>query len=139
MSIEVDMPSGAHERVEPNEVFVLRRTTDIEKDEAPEALSCIWGGSFRIYPAEPILSLTQKFSVLKLARLTSPGGMPLFVNADVVTKRDKASPIQDDKKTRSVLCFGPGAAAARVRIRETDEDLRDIWGKLGVPADIFDK
>ena len=134
-SIEVEMPGGGDEKINAGSVFVIRDATDVERDEAPDSVTCIWGGGFRVYPAETLSSLIKKFSKLNLARVTSPGGMPMYVNAENVTDRNDRSTIDDHVNTRSVLLFGSGANAPRLRVRETQDDLVTIWEKLGVDTD----
>ncbi|TIL96298.1 MAG: hypothetical protein E5Y73_01970 [Mesorhizobium sp.] len=131
----VKMPHGGDESIEPGAVFVIRDATDVERDEAPNSLTCIWGGGFRVYPAEPLVDLIEKFSALKLARLTSPGGMAMFISAERVTDRDDRSTVQDHSNTRSVLLFGPGPGSPRVRVRETRADLIAIWEGLKLNTD----
>ena len=97
--------------------------------------SSIWGGGFRVYPVETVPALLEKFKDVKFARLTAPAGSPLYVNAELVVDRNDRSVIQDLEQTKSVLCFGTGADAPRIRIRETTEDLVKIWDKLGVATD----
>lgn len=132
---KVQMPNGADEGIDGAAIFVIRETITIEKEETPEAQSCIWGSGFRVYPVETVSALLSKFNDVKFARLTAPAGAPLYVNADRVSDRDDRSVIQDLELTNSVLCFGPGPNAPRIRVRETYEDLLKIWKKLDIPAD----
>jgi hypothetical protein len=131
MSVKVGMPNGADERIEPEAVFAIRDATDVERDEAPASLTCIWGSGFRIYPAEPVVNLVEKFGAIPLVRVTSPGGMPMFVNAANVSDCDDRSPVLDHPNTRSVLLFGPGATSPRLRVREARGDLIQLWKKVG--------
>ncbi|WP_353645107.1 hypothetical protein [Mesorhizobium sp. WSM2239] len=138
MSVSVDMPNGATEKLEPASIFVIRDPTNFEREESPEVQSCLWGGGYRIYSIEPVVALAEKFSELKFARLVAPEGMTLLVSAERVTDRDERSAVRDHKLTRSVLCFGPGPTAPRVRVRETKEDLILTWEKLGLEIDCFE-
>lgn len=133
--VRVKMPNSGDERIESTTVYVMRDLTDVERDEAPDSLACIWGRGFRVYPVESLADLLSKFAALKIARLTSPGGMAMFVNAENVTDRDENSTVFDHPNTRSVLLFGPGAAAPRVRVRETRADLITIWDGLKLSPD----
>jgi hypothetical protein len=138
MTVKVKMPSGADEKVSPGAVYTIRDATDIERNELPEAISCIWGGGFRIYPAESLTALVEKFAALKLARLTSPGGMAMLINASNVKDCDDGSAIVDHPNTRSVLSFGTGATAPRIRLREARSDLIIVWSKLGLNIGVFE-
>lgn len=138
MTVRVKMPGGGDERIEPDSVLVIRDATDIERHEAPQASTCIWGGGFRIFPAESLVELVNKFSMITLARLTSPGGMSMLINAKEVSDRDDSSAIVDHANTKSVLIFGPGPTAPRIRVREAKDDLIVVWNKLGLPTDPFD-
>lgn len=133
--VRVKMPDSGDERIESTTVYVMRDLTDVERDEAPDSLTCMWGRGFRVYPVESLADLLSKFSALKIGRLTSPGGMAMFVNAENVTDRDENSTVFDHPNTRSVLLFGPGAAAPRVRVRETRADLITIWDGLKLSPD----
>ena len=132
---KAQMPNGGDEKIDGGAIYVIRDSIPIEKEETPKAQSCIWGGGFRVYPVETVPALLERFKDVKFARLTAPAGSPLYVNAELVVDRDDRSVIQDLEQTKSVLCFGTGADAARIRIRETTEDLVKIWDKLGVATD----
>ena len=135
--VTLKMPDGGDEKINPKAVLVIRDPTDIERDETPEVASCIWGKGFRLYPAETVSQLVAKLPSLKLARLTTPGGMFTLVNAEAVTDRDDPSRLNDHVNTRSVLIFGADSTAPRVRVRETLADLERIWRNMGVPTDPF--
>lgn len=135
MDVKVKMPGGGDERLDPTTIFVLREPSDFEREESPQAQSIILGPGVRLYPVEPVAVLLKKFDMVRFARLTSPGGKTTLVNADRVTDRDERSPVLDHENTNSVLCFGPGPLAPRVRVRETLEDLMVIWQKLEIPAE----
>lgn len=134
-NVRLKMPNGGDELVAPGSVCVIRDLTDVERDEAPNSIACVWGGGFRVYPAEPVVELIKKFAEVKLARLTSPGGMAMFIAAENVTDRDERSTVLDNPNTRSVLLFGPGADSPRVRVRETRSDLITIWEGLKLKLD----
>lgn len=136
-NIVVKMPNGGDEKIAPGSIFVLRDALTFEKDESPEVLSCIWGASFRMYPAEPLIAIVDKLYTLKLSRLTSPDGLPLIVSVERCTDRDEPCKDSDHDSTRSVLKFGPGALSPRVRGRETKDELTLIWQRLGLPLDIL--
>ncbi|MGO7446509.1 hypothetical protein ACC668_17680 [Rhizobium ruizarguesonis] len=134
----VKMPNGGDEKINGDSIFVIRELGEVEKEESRTSNSCIWGGSYRIYPTETVSDLVRKFDDVKFAELTAPGGMLLLVNAAEVTDRDERSNLLDHENTGSVLCFGVGRLAPRVRVREKLDDLRVIWTKLGVPTDPLD-
>jgi hypothetical protein len=139
-NVTVKMPGKGDEKINPAALFTIREATPFEREESPEVVTCIWGAGFRVFPAETLADIANKFAGagLKLARLTAPNGAVLIVSAERVTDRDPPSTVLDDERTKSVLSFGPGAASPRLRIRETEVDLRLIWGKLGVATAIFD-
>jgi len=139
-NVTVKMPAKGDEKINPGALFVIREATPSEREESPDVVTCIWGAGFRIFPAESLADLTAKFTNagLKLARLTAPGGSLTIVSAERVVDRDPPSTVLDDERTKSVLSFGPGAASPRVRVRETEADLRLIWTKLGVATDALD-
>ena len=139
MTVKVKMPNGADEKVNPDAVYTIRDATDVERNELPEAISCLWGGGFRIYPVESLTNLVEKFAELKLARLTSPGGMAMLINASNVKDCDDSSAVVDHPNTRSVLSFGTGATAPRIRVREARSDLIIAWSKLGLNIDLFEQ
>lgn len=137
MTITISMPSGGDEKIKPASVLIVRDPLDYEKDESPEVQSTLIGRGYRIYPAVPTNDLVQMIESsnsmsVKLLRLTAPNGNPIFVNARAVTDRDARSAIVDHEETNSVLLFGPGANAGRVKVRETKQDLLAIWEKFGL-------
>ncbi|RUM95435.1 hypothetical protein EET67_23435 [Pseudaminobacter arsenicus] len=138
MSIKVNMPRGSDEKVSPSSVYVIRDATDVERDESPEAVSCIWGAGFRIFPADSLMVLIDRFSELTLARLTSPGGMAMLISAEQVDDCEDRAALLDNEKAKSMLLFGTGASAPRIRVRETKADLVAIWTKLGLSTEPFE-
>lgn len=135
MSIKVEMPNGGDEKISPESIFAIREPLAHEKEESPSVQSCLWGSGYRIFPTETVPALIAKFKDIKFARLTAPDGTPLFVSAVQVEDRDERSAIIDHESTKSVLCFGPGPLAPRVRVRESHKDLVAIWTRLDVPTD----
>jgi hypothetical protein len=129
--ISLRMPSGGDERVDERTILVIRETVPFEREETPEVQACVWGGNYRLYPAETVASILEKVPEIPFARLTAPVGVTVLVNASKVLDRDDRTPVDEDR-TNSVLVFGPGAMAPRVRVRETKKELVAIWTKLGL-------
>lgn len=130
--VSVRMPHGGDEKITGSSIFVIRDLGAIEKEESRDSNCCIWGAGYRIYPSDTVRALVDEFSDIKFAELTAPGGMLLLVNAAQVTDRDERSNLLDHENTGSVLCFGVGRLAPRVRVQETLDDLRRIWTKLDI-------
>lgn len=129
--ITLKMPAGGDERIDEKSILVVRETVPFEREETPEVQACVWGGNYRVYPAETVASILEKVPEINFARLTAPVGVTVLVNAGKVMDRDDRTPVDEDR-TNSVLIFGPGPMAPRVRVRETKVELVALWMKLGL-------
>jgi hypothetical protein len=136
MPVQIQMPNGGDELVDPGRVLTVREALAHEKDKSPEVQTAIWVGGSYIFPGESLASLRQKLSEAKFADLTAPNGSLILVAMPQVTDRDDPTGT-DHENTRSVLRFGPGADAPRLRVREPRDQLRQIWTAAGLPTDIF--
>lgn len=135
--IKLKMPNGGDERIDEGSILVIREPVPFEKEETPEVQSCVWGGGLRLYPAESIADILGKINGMNFARVTAPGGSIVLVNADQVQDRDNRTPV-DDERTNSVIIFGSGPLAPRVRVRETRAELVTVWTKLGLDPQVVD-
>lgn len=134
--ITLKMPSGGDERIDEETILVVRETVPFEREETPEVQACVWGGNYRLYPAETVASILEKVPEITYARVTAPAGVTVIVNALKVVDRDDRTPVDEDR-TNSILILGPGPMAPRVRVRETRAELVALWTKLGLdPAAI---
>lgn len=137
MAVKVTMPNGGDENIPENAVFVIREATAYEKQENPEFLTCIWGQGFRVYPAETLPGLIEKFEdLIRLVRATAPSGQEVIVSVDRVVDRD--DPLSsDDTNARSVLKFGVGFRPPRIAVKETRAELVVIWTKAGADPSVL--
>ncbi|MBY5864310.1 hypothetical protein [Rhizobium leguminosarum] len=135
---KIDMPNGDDANISGDDVLVVRELAAVERkwgDVETSSRSIIFTKSGAIYPILEVPQILEKLDGVKFAELTAPNEMPLQVNVEAVTDRDDASRALDDPRTRSVLRFGAGRKAATVRVRETKEQLEEIWNALGLPLD----
>ncbi len=105
------MPSGGDERVDEKTNLVVRETVPFEREETPDVQARVWGGNYRLYPAETVASIREQIPAITFARLTAPAGITVLVNAGKVVDRDDRTPVDEDR-TNSVLTFGPGPHGA---------------------------
>jgi len=138
--VKIDMPNGDDANVSEDDVLVVRELAAIERkwgdiDTASRSIIFTKGGA--VYPVHEVSEVLAKLSGVQFAELSAPNEMPLHVNAKAVTDRDDATRALDDPRTRSVLRFGVGKKSAAVRVRETREELEQIWADLGLPTGVL--
>ena len=142
--VVIPLPSGDEARIEPKTVFVLRDLQHGEKKPLkldPSSQTVVFCEAGNFYPSLELSEVVALFKSVKFAELHAPNDMTLFVNADHVVDFDQAkhgAVPMDDPRTRSVLEFATGKRPPTVRVRETRDQLVEIWASLGLVTNIFD-
>ena len=79
MPVQIQMPNGGDELVDPGRVLTVREALAHEKDKSPEVQTAIWVGGSYIFPGESLASLRHKLSEAKFADLTAQNSSLILV------------------------------------------------------------
>lgn len=138
MRIQIELAGGGDERFSPSSTLYLRPLTDREEVDEPNAACMLRLRGVAFFIVETFAELTDELTEhLKIAKLTSPNGNPVHINAEaVVDWDDPPSTVHED--ANSWLVFGTGPSAPRLAVQETRAQLIEYWAGLGLESDLFD-
>lgn len=129
--VVIELADGGDEVVSARNLYYIRRALDFETWEEPNGSSTAVLGSVKITSKHSANDLAEIFrDYITIVELSAPDNSVLYVQGLAVQDVDNTPSTMPG--SNSWLVFGPGPRAARLGVRQTREQLRQIWIDAGL-------